>query len=198
MYVPPACISERLLAGERRRSPADHTCFACLRLHLSACWLDALGPSGMAAVRSFVRKGGGYVGTCECGGAFLAMTHLDLYGGPVPTVEPWARGHGPVLVQLNVNNLNDELAVYHVPVLVVPCHACARRHTARDALHGMVVSLEHARVLKQTSLLLPCRGPPHDARLCLSLSVRIQPLVATGTPPQTSTIPHHTTPYHSG
>ena len=66
---------------------------------------DALGPSGMAAVRSFVRKGGGYVGTC--GGAFLAMAHLDLYGGPVPTVEPWARGHGPVSVQFTPNGVSS-------------------------------------------------------------------------------------------
>lgn len=41
-------------------------------------------------MRAFVSEGGGYIGTC--GGAFLAMTHLHLYGENVTTVEPWARG----------------------------------------------------------------------------------------------------------
>jgi len=58
----------------------------------------ALGAAGMGAVRAFVAGGGGYVGTC--GGAFLALEHLMLYGTPpLPTVEPWKRGHGPVQVE---------------------------------------------------------------------------------------------------
>jgi glutamine amidotransferase-like uncharacterized protein len=65
-----------------------------------------LGGAGLAAVRAFVAAGGGYIGTC--GGAFLGIQHLFFYGqgpngpdghrGP-PTQEPFARGHGDVLVQ---------------------------------------------------------------------------------------------------
>lgn len=59
----------------------------------------AIGEEGLAAVRRFVAAGGAYIGTC--GGAFLALQHLLLYGlGPAgkgpPTQEPWDRGHGPV------------------------------------------------------------------------------------------------------
>ena len=65
---------------------------------------DALGAAGRAAVVDFVRKGGGYIGTC--GGAFLGMEHLKLYGDPPPpTVEPWARGHGPVSVEFNAEGV---------------------------------------------------------------------------------------------
>ena len=65
---------------------------------------QALGPAGMAAVRAFVHGGGGYIGTC--GGAFLAIQHLKLYGDPAPpTVEPWMRGHGPVSVEFTSEGL---------------------------------------------------------------------------------------------
>ena len=58
---------------------------------------NGLGEDGRKAVRTFVANGGGYIGTC--GGAFLAMTHLHLYGDNVSTVEPWARGHGLTQVE---------------------------------------------------------------------------------------------------
>jgi glutamine amidotransferase-like uncharacterized protein len=58
----------------------------------------ALGNEGLDTVQAFVSRGGGYIGTC--GGAFLAIQHLYLYGKPAPpAVEPWMRGHGPVLVE---------------------------------------------------------------------------------------------------
>lgn len=66
----------------------------------------ALGEAGMAAVRAFVQAGGGYIGTC--GGAFLALQHLLLYGSPAPpTVEPWMRGHGPVSVEFTPDGVQD-------------------------------------------------------------------------------------------
>jgi len=65
---------------------------------------DALGAAGRAAVVDFVRRGGGYIGTC--GGTFLGMEHLKLYGDPPPpTVEPWARGHGPVSMEFNAEGV---------------------------------------------------------------------------------------------
>lgn len=45
---------------------------------------NALGSSGRAAVRSFVRSGGGYIGTC--GGAYLGLQHLLFYGSPAPKI----------------------------------------------------------------------------------------------------------------
>ena len=67
---------------------------------------NALGAAGQAAVKSFVHGGGGYVGTC--GGAFLAIKHLGLYGEPSPpTVEPWARGHGPVSVEFTLKGVSS-------------------------------------------------------------------------------------------
>lgn len=67
---------------------------------------SALGENGMEAVKSFVRSGGAYVGTC--GGAFLAISHLGLYGEPSPpTIEPWNRGHGPVAVEFTATGLSD-------------------------------------------------------------------------------------------
>lgn len=77
---------------------------------------SSLGPEGIAAVRSFVQAGGGYIGTC--GGAFLAIKDLLLYGEPPhgpPTVEPWARGHGPVAVEftaVGASTLKLDSAVY--------------------------------------------------------------------------------------
>eukprot|EP00756_Hemistasia_phaeocysticola_P047134 Hpha_TRINITY_DN21064_c0_g1::TRINITY_DN21064_c0_g1_i1::g.103375::m.103375 len=60
----------------------------------------AINTTGLAAVRSFVEAGGGYIGTC--GGAFLAIQHLLLYGSPAPkTQEPWNRGHGAVQVEFS-------------------------------------------------------------------------------------------------
>jgi len=63
---------------------------------------EGIGEEGMDAVRAHLRAGGGYIGTC--GGAFLAISHLKLYGegaagnGPA-TQEPWDRGHGTVQVE---------------------------------------------------------------------------------------------------
>jgi glutamine amidotransferase-like uncharacterized protein len=75
---------------------------------------NALGAPGRAAVQAFVRDGGGYIGTC--GGAFLALTHLKLYGNPSPpTVQPWARGHGPVRIEFThegVTSLDLPESVY--------------------------------------------------------------------------------------
>ena len=75
---------------------------------------NALGAAGQAAVKNFVHAGGGYIGTC--GGAFLAIKHLGLFGEPSPpTVEPWARGHGPVAVEFTpkgVTSLQLPRSVY--------------------------------------------------------------------------------------
>eukprot|EP00729_Bicosta_minor_P002778 gene2778-29660_t len=62
----------------------------------------AIGEEGMDAVKAHLVAGGGYIGTC--GGAFLAIQHLKLYGeGPAglgpTTQEPWDRGHGVVQVE---------------------------------------------------------------------------------------------------
>jgi glutamine amidotransferase-like uncharacterized protein len=46
---------------------------------------NAIGSTGRAAVRSFVKAGGGYIGTC--GGAFLGIQHLYFYGEPAPKTE---------------------------------------------------------------------------------------------------------------
>ena len=60
-----------------------------------------VGDAGLAALRTFVRSGKGYIGTC--GGAFLALQHVQLYGsgpkghGPT-TQEPFDRGDGNVSV----------------------------------------------------------------------------------------------------
>lgn len=44
-------------------------------------WTKAIGEEGMDAVKAHLVAGGGYIGTC--GGAFLAIQHLKLYGeGP--------------------------------------------------------------------------------------------------------------------
>jgi len=62
----------------------------------------AVGAQGLAALRSFVAGGNGYIGTC--GGAFLGLQHVQFYGpgpggrGP-PTQEPFNRGHGTVQVE---------------------------------------------------------------------------------------------------
>ena len=67
---------------------------------------NALGAAGQATVKAFVHGGGGYIGTC--GGAFLGMKHLGLYGEPPPpTVEAWARGHGPVSVEFTLKGVSS-------------------------------------------------------------------------------------------
>ncbi len=63
----------------------------------------ALGESGRAAVRLFVRRGGGYLGVCA--GAYLASRHykwsLGLLNARVLDTAHWARGNGTVTVELS-------------------------------------------------------------------------------------------------
>ena len=70
----------------------------------------AVGENGLAALRSFVDGGNGYIGTC--GGAFLGLQHAQFYGpGPAgrgpPTEEPFNRGHGNVLVEFTQAGLEE-------------------------------------------------------------------------------------------
>ena len=70
---------------------------------------NAVGESGLAALRRFVAAGGGFVGTC--GGAFLGLQHAHFYGdGPAgrgpPTQEPFDRGHGNVSVEFTMQGLS--------------------------------------------------------------------------------------------
>lgn len=60
---------------------------------------EALGLAGMAAVRAFVAGGGGYIGTC--GGAFLALKGLLLYG-------PGPDGRGPPAQELGAGTVKME------------------------------------------------------------------------------------------
>eukprot|EP00929_Paragymnodinium_shiwhaense_P029529 TRINITY_DN16896_c0_g1_i1.p1 TRINITY_DN16896_c0_g1~~TRINITY_DN16896_c0_g1_i1.p1 ORF type:complete len:365 (-),score=38.37 TRINITY_DN16896_c0_g1_i1:312-1406(-) len=57
---------------------------------------EAFGSQGLEAVKTFVRQGGGYIGTCA--GAVLAIKHLKFFG-EIQTKEPWARGRGDVSVE---------------------------------------------------------------------------------------------------
>ncbi|MCB1092993.1 MAG: biofilm PGA synthesis protein PgaB [Verrucomicrobiae bacterium] len=63
----------------------------------------ALGETGRAEVRSFVEKGGGYLGFCA--GAYLATNDyswsLGLIDAKVVDRKHWARGKGPVTVSLS-------------------------------------------------------------------------------------------------
>jgi hypothetical protein len=61
-----------------------------------------LGPDGRAKIRSFVARGGGYLGICA--GAYLASSDyawsLHILDARVVDKEHWARGTGPVEVAL--------------------------------------------------------------------------------------------------
>ena len=63
----------------------------------------ALGENGRKAVRDFVNQGGGYLGVC--GGAYLATNDyewsLNLIDAKVVDKMHWARGNGPVQLQLS-------------------------------------------------------------------------------------------------
>lgn len=63
----------------------------------------ALGENGRKAVRDFVNQGGGYLGVC--GGAYLATNDyewsLNLIDAKVVDKRHWARGNGPVQLQLS-------------------------------------------------------------------------------------------------
>lgn len=63
----------------------------------------ALGEEGREKVRSFVKRGGGYVGICA--GAYLASSDyswsLHVLDAKVVDKKHWARGHGPVEVRLS-------------------------------------------------------------------------------------------------
>ncbi|QDU16845.1 hypothetical protein CA11_46810 [Gimesia maris] len=62
----------------------------------------ALKPEGRAAVRTFVKNGGGYVGICA--GAYLASSHyswsLDIINARVWDRAHWKRGKSNVTIQL--------------------------------------------------------------------------------------------------
>ena len=60
----------------------------------------ALQPAGVAAVRTFVDGGGGYVGICA--GAYLAGAGMKTYAALVPWqhTQPWAKGQSTLAVTL--------------------------------------------------------------------------------------------------
>jgi glycerophosphoryl diester phosphodiesterase len=66
---------------------------------------EVFGADGREVVRSFVRAGGGYVGSCA--GAYLATADPDynwslgLLNAKVVDKAHWARGHGPVKIKLS-------------------------------------------------------------------------------------------------
>lgn len=66
-----------------------------------------LGQQGLAAVKNFVSRGGGYIGTC--GGAFLALESLRLYGdGPKGTGFPaLSLGTGLVEIEFTERGFHD-------------------------------------------------------------------------------------------
>lgn len=68
---------------------------------------SGLGQQGMAAVKAFVFGGGGYIGTC--GGAFLGLEHLRLYGdGPQGKGFPaQSLGTGPVQIEFTDRGFQD-------------------------------------------------------------------------------------------
>jgi len=68
---------------------------------------NAIGEDGIEEVRTFVKNGGGFIGTC--GGAFLAMGHILLYGpgpdGNGPHIQMnW--GEGPVKMDFTKSGLS--------------------------------------------------------------------------------------------
>lgn len=74
---------------------------------------NAIGDRGILAVKAFVQNGGGFLGVC--GGAFLALESLKLFGMIRPK-KPWARGQGIVklaFTEKGIDNLRlRELAMY--------------------------------------------------------------------------------------
>lgn len=60
----------------------------------------ALRPEGVAIVRDFVARGGGYFGVCA--GAYFAASGLEEYAGMMPLThtQPWAKGRGMVKLDL--------------------------------------------------------------------------------------------------
>lgn len=81
----------------------------------------SLGESGCAAVRKYVREGGGYLGVC--GGAYLATNDyswsLKLIDAKVLDRKHWARGTGTVTLQLSPQGSDffehngREMAIYY-------------------------------------------------------------------------------------
>ena len=71
---------------------------------MASAQFDALGAKGRAAVQDFVRDGGGYVGICA--GAYMAAAQpyqwgLDLLDAKIVDHDHWARGIGPVKIELS-------------------------------------------------------------------------------------------------
>ena len=69
---------------------------------------DALGDDGRAEVIDFVREGGGYVGICA--GAYMAASDpyqwgLNLIDARIVDHDHWARGIGPVELELSTEGL---------------------------------------------------------------------------------------------
>jgi len=69
---------------------------------------DALGEEGRAEVIDFVREGGGYVGICA--GAYMAASDpyqwgLNLIDARIVDHDHWARGIGPVELELSTEGL---------------------------------------------------------------------------------------------
>ena len=88
----------------------------------------ALKPEGRAAVRTFVKNGGGYVGICA--GAYLASSHydwsLDIINARVWDRSHWNRGKSNVTIQLTpvgsevLSNTKSKYNIYYSngPLLV--------------------------------------------------------------------------------
>ena len=89
----------------------------------------ALEPEGCAAIKTFVKGGGGYVGICA--GAYLASSDytwsLHILNAKVLDRAHWARGYGPVQMRLSSDAMNrfavDKEVVtvdYHQGPLLAP------------------------------------------------------------------------------
>lgn len=76
---------------------------------------EAVGEDGLKALYDFVSNGGGYIGTC--GGAFLALGHIKLYGpgpnGRGPKIQ-LHEGEGPVQMAFNEDGITDLNLDYNV------------------------------------------------------------------------------------
>ena len=115
---------------------------------------NALGADGRAAVQAFVRAGGGYIGTC--GGAFLALGHLALYGSPPPpTVQPWARGHGPVAVEFTPKGVSS----LHLPA---PVYGAGRNVTIEYWQGPIIATADLAKYAPQAEVLSVFRTEIHN------------------------------------
>ena len=79
---------------------------------------EALHPDGVARVREFVARGGGYFGVCA--GAYFAASGRPEYTGMIPLKhgQPWEKGHAQLKVGLTpegVALLGEEFAHVETP-----------------------------------------------------------------------------------